>query len=94
MSFVGLALYWAAQLYFYAMLSRFVAYLVVSVNRSWKPKSILLPILDFCYTITDPPLRFVRRFVPPLRLGVIQLDLAWTIVLLVVLFIRGLATGL
>ena len=76
------------------MLGRFIADLVMSVNRSWKPRGILLPILDFAYTLTDPPLRFVRRFVPPLRLGTISLDLAWTLVLFAVIILQGFARAL
>ena len=94
MSFIGTTLYWALQLYFYALLARFVVELVVSVKPSWRPPGALLPILDFAYTITDPPLKFVRRFVPPLRMGPVALDLAWTIVVIGVLFLQGLARGL
>ena len=94
MSFIGLTVYWVTQLFFYAMLARFVADLVMSVNRGWRPRGILMPILDVCYTVTDPPLKFVRRFVPPLRLGPVALDLAWTIVLIAVLFVQGLARSL
>jgi YggT family protein len=94
MSFIGTALYWSLQLYFYALLARFVVELVVSVKPSWRPPGALLPILDFAYTITDPPLKFVRRFVPPLRMGPVALDLAWTIVVIGVLFLQGLARGL
>ena len=94
MSILGLILYWALQFYFYAMFARFVVDLVVGVNRSWRPPAIVLPLIDFAYTITDPPLKFVRRFVPPLRLGPIALDLAWTIVLITVLFAQSLARAL
>ena len=84
MSIVGLVLYWALQIFFYAMLGRFIADLVMGVNRSWKPKGILLPILDFAYTLTDPPL----------RLGSISLDLAWTLVLFAVIILQGFARAL
>jgi YggT family protein len=66
----------------------------MSLGRSWKPSGLLLPILDITYTITDPPLKFVRRFVPPLKLGPIALDLAWTIVLFAVLILQGFVRGL
>ena len=94
MSFVGSALYWVLQLYFYALLARFVVDLVMSVKPAWRPPTAVMPIIDFAYTITDPPLKFVRRFVPPLRMGPVALDLAWTIVVIGVLFLRGLAQGL
>lgn len=94
MSFIGIVLYWALQLYFYAMFTRFIVDLVVGLNRTWRPPGILMPVIDFAYTITDPPLKFVRRFVPPLRLGPVAFDLAWTIVLIAVLFAQGLARTL
>lgn len=94
MSLIGDLLAFALQIYFYVLLARFISDLVVSVNRSWRPPGVLLPILDFVYTITDPPLKFVRRFIPPIRLGPIALDLAFTIVLIAVLFLRSLAAAL
>jgi len=90
-SIVGLVLYWALQIFFYAMIGRFIADLVMGMNPGWRPKGILLPILDFAYTLTDPPLKFVRRFVPPLRLGSISIDLAWTLVLFGVIILQGFA---
>ena len=94
MSRIGNILYWALQFYFYALLARFIVDLVMSVKPAWRPPTAIMPIIDFAYTITDPPLKFVRRFVPPLRLGPIALDLAWTIVVIGVLFLQGLARGL
>lgn len=94
MSLIGDLLAFALQIYFYVLLARFISDLVVSVNRSWRPPGLLLPVLEFVYTITDPPLKFVRRFIPPIRLGPIALDLAFTIVLIAVLFLRSLAAAL
>jgi YggT family protein len=39
-------------------------------------------LFSIVIAITDPPLKFVRRFVRPIRLGEVAIDLAWTIVLL------------
>jgi YggT family protein len=94
MSFLGTILYWALQLFVYAMFARFIVDLVMSVNRGWRPPAILMPVIDFAFTITDPPLKVVRRFVPPLRLGVVALDLAWTIVLIAALFLQRLVVSL
>jgi YggT family protein len=46
MSIIGFVLYWALQIFVFAMLARFVSDLVMSFNPGWKPKSLLLPILD------------------------------------------------
>ncbi len=94
MTLVGQILGFALQIFFYLMIARFIAELVMSFNRSWRPSGLLLPILDITYSITDPPLKFVRRFVPPIQLGGISLDLAWTIVLFGVLILQGFARAL
>ena len=40
---------------------------------------MLLVVAEAIYTVTDPPLRFLRRLIPPLRLGQVQLDLAFIV---------------
>jgi YggT family protein len=47
---------------------------------SWRPKGIVLAVAEFIYAITDPPVKFVRRFVPPLRLGPVALDLSFIVI--------------
>jgi YggT family protein len=42
-----------------------------------------LVISGVIYTLTDPPLKFVRRFIKPVRIGQIALDFGWTVVMLV-----------
>lgn len=94
MGILGTILYWALQLFVYAMFARFIVDFIMSVNRGWRPPTILMPVVDFAFTITDPPLKFVRRFVRPVRLGVVALDLAWTIVLIAALFLQRLVVSL
>ncbi|NTW39486.1 MAG: YggT family protein [Cellulomonadaceae bacterium] len=50
--------------------------------RDWRPKGVALVIAEVTYTVTDPPLRAVRRVIPPLTLGTVRLDLAFLIVML------------
>jgi len=94
MGILGTILYWALQLFVYAMFARFIVDFIMSVNRGSRPPAILMPVVDFAFTITDPPLKFVRRFVRPVRLGVVALDLAWTIVLIAALFLQRLVVSL
>ena len=94
MSPLGLVLWWALQLYFFALIARFIGDLLMSVNRGWRPRGLLLPIFDIAYTVTDPPLKFLRGFIKPVRLGGISLDFAWTLLLFAVLFGQRLVVGL
>jgi YggT family protein len=52
--------------------------------RDWQPRGPVLVVLEAVYTVTDPPLKFIRRFVPPIRLGSIALDLAFIILFIAV----------
>ena len=52
--------------------------------KNWRPNSFLLAIFEIIYSITDPPMRYVQRFVPPLRLGGIALDLSFIVLLIAV----------
>ncbi|MBT1677517.1 YggT family protein [Curtobacterium aurantiacum] len=78
-------LYFLLLLYFFTMWGRFALDLVQSFNRSWRPRGGMLVVSEFVYTVTDPPIRAVRRVLPPLRLGPVALDFGWTIVMLVVI---------
>jgi YggT family protein len=94
MGLIALVLYWLLQVYFFALIGRFVVDLVLSLNRGWRPKGIVVVIVESIYTVTDPPLKLVRRIIPPLRLGAIQLDFGWTIVMTAVLFAQGFVRAL
>lgn len=81
---VGQLIYWALQFFLIALLVRVVFDYLRMFSPNWRPKGIVMPIAEIIYTLTDPSLRFVRRFVPPLRLGPIALDLSFIVVFFVV----------
>jgi len=54
--------------------------------RNWRPKSGVIALFELIYAITDPPMKFVGRFIPPLRLGGVSLDLAFIVLLLALNF--------
>ncbi|GAA1911881.1 YggT family protein [Nocardioides lentus] len=60
---------------------RFVVDWVQVFARSWEPSGILLVLLEVVYSVTDPPIKALRRVIPPLRLGSVALDLSFLIVL-------------
>ncbi len=88
MQLVGAILLLLLNIFLGLMLIRLVVDWVQVFARSWTPKGPVLFVLEIVYTITDPPIMFVRRFVPPLRLGSIALDTSFLIVLLVVYLLR------
>jgi YggT family protein len=81
-SLIGLVLRIALFLFILAMWGRFVLDLVQAFSREWRPRGFVLLLAETSYTITDPPIKFVRRILPPLRLGPVALDFGWMIVML------------
>jgi YggT family protein len=71
------------------LLVRLVVDWVQYFARSWTPHGPVLFLLEIVYTATDPPIRFVRRFVPPLRLGSVALDTSFLIVLVAVYLLQA-----
>ena len=65
-----------------ALFLRIIIDYVRMFARNWRPNSFLLAIFEVIYTVTDPPMRFVQRFVPPLRLGGVALDLSFIVLLI------------
>jgi YggT family protein len=94
MSMLALIAYWALQIYFYALIGRLILDLLISLRPGFRPKSLLLPVSEIIFTVTDPPLKFLRRFIKPVRFGSISLDFAWTLLVLVVILLRNLTLSL
>lgn len=72
-------------IYFFLMWARFILDLARTFARDWRPRGLGLVLAELVFALTDPPIRTVRRLVPPIRVGGAALDFAWSIVMLVVL---------
>nr|WP_243857357.1 YggT family protein [Auritidibacter ignavus] len=77
-------------LYWYSLLVRVVYDVVQSFARQWRPRGISLILASAVYTVTDPPIRWLRSKIPPLNLGGIGLDVAFLVVFIVVILLRAL----
>ena len=85
MGIVADVLYLLVWLFLILLVMRFVLDLVQSFARDWRPRGFVLVLAEFVYTITDPPLRALRRVIPPLSLGGLRLDLAFMVLWLLCL---------
>ena len=61
---------------------RFVVDWVQVFARSWTPTGFLLVVLEVVYSATDPPIKALRRVIPPLRIGTVAIDLSFIIVMI------------
>jgi YggT family protein len=67
------------QLFLFALLGRLIFDYVQMFSKTWRPRGLVLYLVEATYTITDKPMQFVGRFVPPLRLGAISLDMSFIV---------------
>ncbi|MFW0791663.1 YggT family protein [Gordonia sp. CPCC 205333] len=69
--------------YWLLLLGRLVVELVRSFARDWRPKGAAVIVIEAVFTATDPPIKLLRRLIPPLPLGPVRLDLSLMIVMIV-----------
>nr|WP_202884769.1 YggT family protein [Actinopolymorpha cephalotaxi] len=62
--------------------------------RSWEPRGVLLVILEGVYTVTDPPLKALRKVIPPLRLGGFALDLSFLLLIVIIYVLQALVLAI
>ena len=83
-SIIFALLYLVLMLFQLALILRIVYDAVQMFARQWRPKGPALVLATAVYGATDPPVRALRRIIPPLRLGGVSLDLAFLVLFIVV----------
>ncbi len=68
-------------LFFILLFVRLVVDWVQVFVRDWRPRGVMLVIAEVTYTVTDPPLKAVRKVVKPITLGAVRLDLAFLVLM-------------
>ncbi len=94
MALFWLIVYVVLTVFMVLLFARFVVDWVMVLARSWRPAGLVAAGLEVVYSTTDPPLKAVRRVIPPLNLGTIRLDLGFMVVLIAVVVLRGIVGGL
>ncbi|MCU1691263.1 MAG: hypothetical protein JWM64_354 [Frankiales bacterium] len=79
MSVVASVAYYALLLFLLLLVFRIIMEYVFMLARSYRPTGAVAIALELTYTVTDPPLKALRRVIPPLRIGSVQLDLGFLV---------------
>jgi YggT family protein len=85
MGILKVVLTYILSIYLIILIGRMIFSWIQMFARQWVPTGILLVIAESIFTVTDPPLKFLRRYIPPLRLGRVSMDLSFMVVFIVVL---------
>ncbi|MFZ5872103.1 MAG: YggT family protein [Actinomycetota bacterium] len=78
-----------AWIFFLLLIGRLVLDWIQVFSRDWRPRGPVLVVAEAVYSATDPPLRALRRVIKPIRLGSIQLDLAFMVLFLLTVIVMN-----
>ena len=90
MDILKLVLYYVLWAYLLILIARLILSWIQTFSRDWRPTGIVLVIAEAAFTLTDPPLRLLRRYIPSVRLGTVALDLSFMVLFLVILVLLQL----
>ncbi len=84
----------ALLLYVFVLLARLVLEWIPFFNREWRPRGAGLIAAEIVFTITDPPIKLFRRFIPPLRMGAIAIDFGFALTMLLCFILLSITGSL
>jgi YggT family protein len=90
MAIVGIIIDWVLWIFLLVLFARMILSWVPVLVRDWEPHGPMLVVAEIIYSITDPPLRLLRKVLHPVRVGTMMLDLAFIGLTILVLILRQL----
>ena len=87
MQYLREVLTYVLTIYLVVLIGRMIFGWVQAFARDWRPTGFVLVLAEVIFTLTDPPLKFLRRFIPSLRIGMVALDLSFMVLFIVILIL-------
>jgi YggT family protein len=94
MGILKIVLSYLLTIYLIVLVGRMIISWIQMFARSWTPTGVVLLIAESIYTVTDPPLKFLRRYIPMLRIGTVAMDLRFMALFIVVVILLDVVVPL
>ncbi|SQB64391.1 YGGT family [Mobiluncus curtisii] len=91
---LGLVIYYVINVYVFILILRVVLDWVQILARDWRPQGIILVLANLIYALTDPPVRFFGRLIPPLRIGGLALDMGFMVLFILLFVVQRMAVSI
>jgi YggT family protein len=85
--------YFVLLVFLLLLIFRLIMEYVFLLARSYRPAGLVAAALELAYSVTDPPLKALRKVIPPLRIGQVSLDLGFIILFIVVRILMTVVGG-
>ena len=87
MEILQIVLRYLLTLYLVVLIGRMILSWVQAFARAWTPHGVVLVLAETIFTLTDPPLKFLRSFIKPVQIGTVRLDLSFMVLYLVIIIL-------
>ena len=64
------------------LIARIIVEFIRSFSRDWRPRGATVVVLEIILSVTDPPVKLLRRLIPQLTVGAVRFDLSIMVLLL------------
>lgn len=89
-----LVLYIITEIFWFLLLARIVVEMIASFSRGWSPRGFFAVVLEWLFTISDPPVKALRKVIKPVRIGQISLDLSVLVLFVIIIVLQIILQGL
>ena len=87
-------LYYVLFFFWLLLIGRIIVEFIRTFARDWRPSGVLVVLLEALFTITDPPVKLLRRIIPPISLGGLRLDLSIMVLLFLIFILMSIVQRL
>ncbi|WP_305095268.1 YggT family protein [Prescottella sp. R16] len=76
------------------LIGRIIVEFIRVFARDWRPTGVVVVVLEAIFTVTDPPVKLLRRLIPPISLGGVRLDLSIMVLMFLLFILMQVVSGL
>ncbi|MFS8936359.1 YggT family protein [Corynebacterium sp. c25Ua_89] len=88
MSIIGYSLLLFLRIFSWILALRIIIEMIQSFSRQFNPPRWFMVVAEPLFVVTDPPVKALRRVVPPLRLGGVALDMSILVLFLILMVLQ------
>ncbi|EME21734.1 MULTISPECIES: YggT family protein [Rhodococcus] len=87
-------IYFVLFVFWLLLIGRIIVEFIRTFARDWRPTGFVVVVLEAIFTVTDPPIKLLRRLIPSISLGGVRLDLSIMVLLFIVFILMQVTQGL
>ncbi|NEG88995.1 YggT family protein [Bifidobacterium aerophilum] len=79
---------WAIDVYITILFIRMILDWAFVLAPRWRPAGVVASLIDVIYRLTEPPLRWLRRYIRPIPMGAVYFDVSFLVLYFALVVLR------